>query len=78
MTALTLRLEDTLARRLDKACRENGYNKTGLIKKLIKDFLGCGAAERIVQKPVKKDIRSLVGIIRLGGDSVVDADSVFE
>lgn len=77
MTAFTLRLDDTLARQLDKACREKGYSKTGLVKTLIKKFLS-GVTDIAPEQKTKKSLRSLVGIVRLGGDSVVDTEEYFK
>ncbi|HEX5035678.1 MAG TPA: hypothetical protein VFX30_00780 [bacterium] len=39
MKGLFLRLEDQLDRDLNEVCRREGYKKSGLITKLIRDFI---------------------------------------
>ena len=79
MTAFTLRLETPLAKKLDQICRQKGFSKTGLVKSLIRNFID----EQIQPAKTKPDKQknkqnSLVGIVTLGGDAVLDANSIFE
>lgn len=68
MTALTLRLEPGLARTLDQFCKETGHQKNGLIKTLIRRFLDQ-QKKKVGAATSPKNIQSLVGIVRLGGDA---------
>jgi len=76
MPAFTLRMESRLARELDRFCKENGYKKNGLVTSLIRRFL-AGKGERSLGGRTKKGIRSLVGIVRLGGDAAQE-ENYFE
>jgi hypothetical protein len=79
MHAFTLRLEPSLAKKLDLVCKRKGYSKTGLMKSLIRNFieqetLGTTPPQTTPQ-PMdgkKKGLAALVGIVSLGGDSVKD------
>lgn len=77
MNAFTLRLEPALTKKLDKICHERGFSKTGLIKSLIRNFI-----EKQDKLPTTNGkasgLEALVGIVRLGGDAVQDAEDVFE
>lgn len=77
MNSFTLRLEPPLTKKLDKICHERGFSKTGLIKSLIREFI-----DRQDKLPTTGNkasgLNSLVGIVRLGGDAVQDAEDVFE
>lgn len=77
MEAFTLRLEPDLAKQLDQVCRNEGYTKTGLVKALIRDFLG----KRSVL-PAKttgpSGLKKLVRVVTLGGDAVKDSEAYFE
>jgi len=78
MSAFTLRLEPTLAKQLDRICRDKGYKKTGLVKALIRDFLKQEAAPATRKAAPQANLKKLVGIVTLGGDAVSDADAYFE
>ena len=75
MEAFTLRLEQGLAKQLDQVCRSEGYTKTGLVKALIRDFLGKRSS-----LPSKNtghsNLKKLVRVVNLGGDSVKDSEDV--
>lgn len=76
MNAFTLRLEPPLTKKLDKICREKGFSKTGLIKSLIRDFVD--KQEKIPSRATAASgPSSLVGIVKLGGDAVRDAEEIF-
>lgn len=80
MVAMTLRLDDQLAKKLDRVCKERGYKKSGFIQSLIRNFLN----ERLtVRRKLKKfgDIRNLdplIGIMSIGGDSVKDSENYYD
>lgn len=76
MTAFTLRFEDSLAKKLEKICLQKGYSKTGLIKSLVRDFLEKNDPAHPAKKTTQS-LKNLVGIVRLGGHAVDDADNVF-
>lgn len=78
MPAMTLRLEPTLAKKLDKVCRKHGYKKAGVIKSLIKNFVEEESKPPLQYRTSAKGLESLVGIVKLGGDAVEDADSYCE
>jgi hypothetical protein len=90
MSAFTLRLEPPLAKKLERVCREKGYSKTGLVKSLIRDFLERTASKKNASSGTVRHampsikgkggggLASLVGIVSLGGDSVLDKRHVFE
>ncbi len=44
MKTLLLRLDDELNRQLTQVCLQDGYQKTGLIRKLIRDFVSSHLA----------------------------------
>lgn len=44
MKTLLLRLDDHLDRQLIQVCRQEGYQKTGIIRKLIRDFVASHSA----------------------------------
>lgn len=70
----TLRLEPELGSKLDALCEKRGFNKTGLIKSLIREFLEREQSGYLPKGRTKPKLQNLVGIIRLGGDAVQDAD----
>lgn len=79
MSMFTLRLEDSVTKELNQICENQGYTKTGLIKSLIKDFLG---KERVGKKrpshAKNKRFADLCGVFQFGGNAVEDEDMIFE
>ncbi len=73
-STFTLRLEPELGSRLDTLCEKKGFNKTGLIKSLIREFLEKEQSNCLPKGKAKPKLQNLVGIIHLGGDAVQDAD----
>lgn len=76
MPAMTLRLDDSLAKKLDRICHKKGYKKTGVITRLVRDFVekeGSLPHSRLTAS----DLQPLVGIVHIGGDSVEDAENYF-
>ena len=71
-STFTLRLEPELGSKLDALCQKKGFNKTGLIKSLIREFLAKEQPGFLPQG--KPQLQNLVGIIRLGGDAVQDSE----
>ncbi len=75
MTAFTMRLDNNIAKQLDKICKEKGYSKTGLLKTLIRDFIKTQTT--LSAKKQGKGISSLVGVVNLGGDAIKDSEDYF-
>jgi len=46
MKGLFIRLDDETTRVLNEVCRREGYQKTGLITKLIRDFANAAEGDR--------------------------------
>jgi hypothetical protein len=80
MNTFTLRLEDRLAKKLDKICRLRGFKKTGLIKSLVQNFVAKEEEQGVVetQKFRSLNLRSLVNIVSLGGDAVEDCENLYD
>lgn len=78
MVAMTLRLDNQLARQLTLVCKERGYKKSGIIQKLIRDFLNRENKRLPFRGGRAEDLQQLVGIVSIGGDSVEDAEHYFE
>lgn len=76
MNAFTLRLDETLSKKLDRICMQQGYSKTGLVKVLIREFLDKQSQTRPNQH--KNKLSDLVGIVNIGGDALDDMDSFFD
>lgn len=70
MNVFTLKLNNSLAKQLDRFCRQHGYKKTDLIISLIRNFF------KKKQKETK--LKKLVGMVSLGGNAVKDAEIYFE
>lgn len=72
MKALSIRLDDRLARRFDKFCRKTGYKKNTFIVRLIestidrsKKFLSAGTRKK--RDPLKDDpFLKVIGIVKDG------------
>lgn len=78
MPALTLRLPPSLAKSLDKVCKEKGYKKTGLITTLIRDFLKREKNKPIYRGGRAEDLEPLIGMMSIGGDAVEDSELYYE
>jgi hypothetical protein len=84
MPAITLRMDDKLARQLDRVCREKGYKKNGLVLSLVRGFLKQEkeAKEQPSQSSHKvpgiEKLEGLVGIVSLGGDAVEDSENYWD
>ncbi|MBU0505653.1 MAG: ribbon-helix-helix protein, CopG family [bacterium] len=74
MTAFTLRLDDSLAKKLDHICEKRGFSKNGLVKSLIRDFLN----KETLPLKEKHSLASLVSVVNLGGNAVHDSEEYFE
>lgn len=88
MLAFTLRLDDSLAKMVDKKCRREGYSKTGLVKRLLKQWLeDDGKTQEKSNNQIllekyggvsKRPLSDFIGCISLGGNSVEDCDNIFD
>lgn len=80
--AFTLRLVPAVAKKLSRYCDRHGYSKTGLLQRLIEEYLDKFEAEDRPPPVLSPKFRSasfknIVGIVSLGGDAVLDADSAY-
>lgn len=88
MRAFTLRLEDDLAKKLEKKCRRESCTKTDLIKRLLKQWLEDDGKQNkkshnqiLLEKyggTSKKSWSDFAGCISVGGNSVEDCDNIFD
>lgn len=75
MTTISLRLDDDLNQELDLLCKKEGYKKSGLLIRLLREFLEKKKASSSV--PTLQDF-SWEGTLSLGGNAAEDADKVFD
>lgn len=76
MTTLSIRLDDNLGRELDLFCKREGYKKSGLLIRLLREFLGENKSQPTMSTvPTLKDF-SWEGKLTLGGNALEDTEKV--
>ncbi len=74
MTTLSIRLDDNLGRELNLLCQKEGYKKSGLLIRLLREFLEKKKAPPSI--PSLQDF-SWEGKLTLGGDALEETEKAF-
>lgn len=86
MLAFTLRLDDSMAKKLDKKCRREGYTKTGLVKKLLKQWLTGDHPQEKSHNQIllekyggvsKRPLSDFVGCLSIGGNALEESETAW-
>lgn len=87
MVAFTLRLDDSLARKVEKKCRHAGCTKTGVVKKLLKQWLDEDESppqkshnQILLEKyggVSKRPLSDFIGCISVGGNALEDSETAW-
>lgn len=76
MTTLSIRVDEHLNKEFDHLCEQQGYKKSGLIVRLIREFIEKSKkSENLL--PVVSNF-SWEGKLSLGGNALEDTEKVFD
>ena len=78
MTTISLRLDDDLNQELDRLCEKEGYKKSGLLIRLLREFLEKKKAPPPIPTiPTFQDF-SWEGKLTLGGNALEETEKAFD
>ncbi len=75
MATLSIRLDDTLNQEFDRLCERKGYKKSGLIVRLVREFIE--RSKGATPLPAVSDF-TWEGRLSLGGDALEDTEKAFD
>ncbi len=77
MKSVIIRMEDDLFKEFDSFCKERGYAKQGLIKRLIREMVMTARLKSLpVEEPLSDEVKIIESAVAINSEDLLDWEKV--